>query len=192
MSVKLDIFYCYIKQFFFISQKVCTVGKMLSIKILCFLTILSLASLLPGKKGKMYLMEVESEKKSANSLPGSKINSLPRTQNKAFTELSPYFKTLFEAMERKPYMVYRKANYYSCVYRNGKKIPSDEQHDCNECVCLSDWNVECTNIDCENTETIHLCKDCLRELAGSVEGYMDWYEKLTSNNCRTCLGTGHA
>ena len=41
---------------------------MLSMKIFCFMTLLSLVSLLPGKKGKMYLVEAESEKKSANTL----------------------------------------------------------------------------------------------------------------------------
>ena len=56
---------------------------MLSLKIFFFMTLISLASLLPGKKGKMYLVEVESEKKSANSLPGSKFNARPRMQSKA-------------------------------------------------------------------------------------------------------------
>ena len=45
-----------------------SVGKMLSMKRFCFMTLLSLVSLLPGKKGKMYLVEAESEKKSANTL----------------------------------------------------------------------------------------------------------------------------
>ena len=155
---------------------------MLSIKILCFLTLTSLASLLPGKKGKMYLVEVESEKKSANSLPGSKLNARPRMQNKAFPtrSLFAFAKALEAAMKKKPYMVYRESS--GCVYRNGQKVPSG---DCNECVCHGERHAECTNIDCGNTEAIHLCKDCLRLLAESG-GYMDWYAKLTSSDCN-CL-----
>ena len=158
---------------------------MLSIKILCFLTLTSLASLLPGKKGKMYLVEVESEKKSANSLPGSKLNARPRMQNKAFPAFprSPIHDPLEEAIIKKPYMVYRVNNDpLGCIYRSGQKTPSG---DCNECVCHVESQAECTNIDCGNTEAIHLCKDCLRLLAESG-GYMDWYAKLTSNDCN-CL-----
>ena len=112
---------------------------MLSIKIFFFMTIMSLASLLPGKKGKMYLVEVESEKKSANSLPGSKFNARPRMQSKALN---------VDNSKIEGGVLYTSPSEFntSCVYANGVKVPTG---DCNECVCWGDRQVACTNIDCK-------------------------------------------
>ena len=85
---------------------------MLSIKAFCFLTIISLATLVPGKKGKMYLVEVESGKESAaNSIPGSLINPRPRMQSKALMTPPP---DLVAAVEE-----WRNRKHPGCVDRNG-------------------------------------------------------------------------
>ena len=103
------------------------------------MTIMSLASLLPGKKGKMYLVEVESEKKTANSLPGSKFNARPRMQSKALN---------VDNSKIEGGVLYTSPSEFntSCVYANGVKVPTG---DCNECVCWGDRQVACTNIDCK-------------------------------------------
>ena len=107
-------------------------------KVSCFLTMISLATLVPGKKGKMYLVEVESEKKSANSVPGSKLNARPRMQSKALN---------VDNSKIEGGVVYHSPSEFntSCIYANGRKVPTG---DCNECVCYGQREVACTNIDC--------------------------------------------
>ena len=119
---------------------------MLSIKIFFFMTLISLACLLPGKKGKMYLVEVESEKKSANSVPGSKFNARPRMQSKALN---------IDNSKIGGGVVYKFNT--SCIYGNGKKVPTG---DCNECVCYGGGRkVACTNIDCREQYPPGSCLD---------------------------------
>ena len=121
---------------------------MLSMKIFCFMPLISLASLLPGKKGKMYLVEVENEKKSANSVSGTKSNARPRMQSKALNIDN-------SKIEGVVYHIPREFNI-SCVYRNGIQVPTD---DCNECVCWGDRKVACTNIDCREPYPPGSCPD---------------------------------
>ena len=119
---------------------------MLSIKIFFFMTLISLAFLLPGKRGKMYLVEVESEKKSANSVPGSKFNARPRMQSKALN---------IDNSKIGGGVVYKFNT--SCIYGNGKKVPTG---DCNECVCYGGGRkVACTNIDCREQYPPGSCLD---------------------------------
>ena len=113
------------------------------------MTLTSLASLLPGKKGKMYLVEVESEKKSENSLPGSKFNARPRMQSKALNIDNSKIGGV----------VYHSPSEFntSCIYANGRKVPTG---DCNECVCYGGGRkVACTNIDCREQYPPGSCLD---------------------------------
>ena len=89
---------------------------MLSIKIFFFMTLISLACLLPGKKGKMYLVDVESEKKSANSVPGSKLNARPRMQSKALNVDVDYLKIEGGVLYTSP-----SEFNTSCIYRVSSK-----------------------------------------------------------------------
>ena len=158
---------------------------MLSIKVFFVLAIISLAILVPGKNGKMYLVEVESEKESSNSLPGSisKFNARPRMQSKA--QLTPPPDLVAAVKE------WREKRHPACVDKDGIMhregeifFPNDEKNDeidkCKVCSChygkphCSPYSEELKNF-ANVSDKIKTNKDlfnCKKEWPGC--GWMFW------------------